>query len=91
MAKAYWDDLTTEDFRGLDRAASVVLFPVAATEQHGPHLPLSTDACIGRGIVARALELAPGDLDVLVCRNRTSASAWSTRALPARSATAPRP
>jgi creatinine amidohydrolase len=66
MAKAYWDDLTTEDFRGLDRAASVVLFPVAATEQHGPHLPLSTDACIGRGIVARALELAPGDLDVLV-------------------------
>ena len=50
MAKAYWDDLTTEDFRGLDRAASVVLFPVAATEQHGPHLPMHCDSLIPTAI-----------------------------------------
>ena len=71
MPKGYWDDLTTEDFRELDAASTVVLFAVSATEQHGPHLPLSTDACIGRGIVARALELAPDDLVILVMHQAT--------------------
>ena len=68
MAKGYWDDLRTEDFRGLNAASTVVLFPVAATEQHGPHLPLSTDACIGSAVAARALELARDDFDILVLR-----------------------
>ncbi len=37
----------------------VVILPLAATEQHGPHLPLSTDVDIGHGILAAALASLP--------------------------------
>lgn len=51
-----WQDLTTEDFEGIDPEPTVALLPVAAVEGHGPHLPLATDAIINAGVVARALE-----------------------------------
>jgi creatinine amidohydrolase len=55
MAQAWrwWLDMTTEDFRGLDPSKTVALLPVAAVEQHGPHLPVSVDATLNRGIVPR--------------------------------------
>jgi creatinine amidohydrolase len=59
---AYWQELTTTELQGLDRESTVALLPVAAIEQHGPHLPLSTDLEINRGIVQNAmrrLENAP--------------------------------
>lgn len=62
----YWQDLTTEQFARLDRARTIALLPVAAIEQHGPHLPVCVDACISQGIVARALELLPASCPVLV-------------------------
>jgi creatinine amidohydrolase len=40
-----WDELTTVELDELDRAIPVIL-PIAATEQHGPHLPLLTDRVI---------------------------------------------
>jgi creatinine amidohydrolase len=52
---AYWQSLTTADIESLDPERTVVVLPVAATEQHGPHLPLGTDALINRGIVAATL------------------------------------
>jgi creatinine amidohydrolase len=61
-----WQDLVTTDFPSLDRLHTVALLPVAAIEQHGPHLPVSTDAVINQGIVDRALELLPAGLPVLV-------------------------
>ena len=39
--------------------------PVAATEQHGPHLPLSVDTVLADGIVAASLPHLPADLSVL--------------------------
>ena len=64
MAKAmieFWQDLTTTEFEGLDPMSTLALLPVAAIEQHGPHLPLSTDLIINRGIVNEAItRLAPG-------------------------------
>lgn len=42
----YWDQLTSPRLNQLDRNIPVVL-PTAATEQHGPHLPLATDRMIG--------------------------------------------
>ena len=41
-----WDQLTSPELYALDRKIPVVL-PIAATEQHGPHLPLATDRMIG--------------------------------------------
>src|SRR5262245_26115953 len=55
LQSGYWQDRATTDFRHLDPEAVVALLPVAAIEQHGPHLPLSTDAVINDGIVRAAL------------------------------------
>lgn len=62
----YWQDLTTTDFARVDPQRTVALLPVAAIEQHGPHLPLCTDACINEGIVRLALQRLPGGSSVLV-------------------------
>jgi creatinine amidohydrolase len=56
-----WAALSTADAIAVARRDPVVILPLAATEQHGPHLPLSTDADIGRGILTAALQrLSPG-------------------------------
>jgi creatinine amidohydrolase len=60
----HWQDLTWTDFRSLPPDA-VAILPVAAIEQHGPHLPVSVDATINAGILARALELMAPDATVL--------------------------
>jgi creatinine amidohydrolase len=64
--RRYWQDMTTEDFASLSADQVVAVLPVAAIEQHGPHLPVVVDACIVDGIVARTLELMPTDLPVTV-------------------------
>jgi creatinine amidohydrolase len=61
-----WQDLTTTDFARVDPQRTVALLPVAAIEQHGPHLPLSTDAEINRGIVDAAMRRLPSGASVLV-------------------------
>jgi creatinine amidohydrolase len=40
-----WQELRSPEFASIDRATPVVL-PVAAVEQHGPHLPIATDRMI---------------------------------------------
>lgn len=62
----YWQDLTTADFDGLDRERLIAILPVAAIEQHGPHLPLDVDARINEGLIGRMLAQAPEELPVLV-------------------------
>ncbi len=39
-----WWDHSTADFAARDLSNTVVVFPVAAVEQHGPHLPVQVDA-----------------------------------------------
>lgn len=57
----FWSDLSTADFAALDRSRAIAVLPVAATEQHGPHLPLSVDTDLVNGVVAAALpHLAAG-------------------------------
>ncbi len=66
MAFRSWSDLTTDDVARLDREGAVVVQPVAAIEQHGPHLPLATDLIINQGVIEQASRKAPKALDVLV-------------------------
>lgn len=61
-----WQDLTTEELRDVVRPETVAILPVAAIEQHGPHLPLSTDAVINDGLIAAARALARAEQQVLV-------------------------
>jgi len=57
-------DMTTAEIAAADTASWVAVIPVAAIEQHGPHLPLSTDSVIGEALLERALALLPGDADI---------------------------
>ena len=61
-----WVEMTTEDFQQSDMASAIAILPVAAIEQHGPHLPVEVDTAINRGVLARAMELLPTDLPVTV-------------------------
>ncbi|MEZ5923299.1 MAG: creatininase family protein [Hyphomicrobiaceae bacterium] len=60
-----WGDLTTKDFAGLDPERAIALMPLGAVEQHGPHLPLSTDAVIAGEIARRGAERAGADVLLL--------------------------
>ena len=62
----FWAQLSTTDFAGLDAAATVAVLPVGATEQHGPHLPLSVDQSLVDAMLAQALLQLPAQLPVLV-------------------------
>jgi len=59
-----WVEMTTKDFQLTDMSTVIAVLPVAAIEQHGPHLPVEVDTAINRGVVARARELLPSELPV---------------------------
>jgi creatinine amidohydrolase len=58
----FWSDLSTADFASLDLARTIAVLPVGATEQHGPHLPLSVDTDIANGVVTASLPHIAPDL-----------------------------
>jgi creatinine amidohydrolase len=45
-----------------DRENTVIVLPVGAIEQHGPHLPCSVDSVISCGVLGKALEKLPADV-----------------------------
>jgi creatinine amidohydrolase len=54
-----WTDIHWPDVSGVERARWIAVLPLAATEQHGPHLPLGTDVLIAQAYLARVRELLP--------------------------------
>lgn len=53
----FWSDLNTHDFAGMDKSRAVAVLPLAATEQHGPHLPLSVDTDIVNAVIAQSVSV----------------------------------
>ena len=45
-----------------DRENTVIVLPVGAIEQHGPHLPCSVDSVISSGVLGKALERLPAEI-----------------------------
>ena len=45
-----------------DRENTVIVLPVGATEQHGPHLPCSVDTVIAAGVMGEALRRLPASV-----------------------------
>lgn len=60
-----WSDLVTTDFATLDLPRAIAVLPLGATEQHGPHLPLSVDANLAHSMVQAATNHLPPSLPAL--------------------------
>ncbi|WP_274628458.1 creatininase family protein [Arvimicrobium flavum] len=64
--RIWWGDFPTTEHRATDPEATIAVLPVAAIEQHGPHLPVSTDSSIMQGMLETVIPLVPTDLDVRI-------------------------
>ncbi|MFJ7497305.1 creatininase family protein [Streptomyces sp. NPDC097727] len=58
MTEVLWNHLTAAELRERAAENAVVLLPVGATEQHGPHLPTGVDDFLAAEVCRRAAELA---------------------------------
>jgi creatinine amidohydrolase len=52
-----WTDIHWPDISEAGPARWIAVLPLAATEQHGPHLPVGTDVMIAQAYLARVREL----------------------------------
>lgn len=64
LPKRNWMDMTWQDVAGADTSRWIAVLPLAAVEQHGPHLPLGVDTYIAEAYLTRAESLVPADLPV---------------------------
>src|SRR5579864_1380431 len=64
--KRDWMEMTWRDIAGAAAATArwIAVLPLAAVEQHGPHLPLGVDSFIAEAYLARVHKLLPDALPV---------------------------
>jgi creatinine amidohydrolase len=63
LPKRNWTEMGWPDFAG-DTSRWIAVLPLAATEQHGPHLPVGVDTVIAKAYVDRVAADVPADLPV---------------------------
>lgn len=61
-----WTDLDWAQTRTGNAGSWIAVLPLAATEQHGPHLPLGTDIMIGEAYLAKVRELLPASIPAVI-------------------------
>jgi creatinine amidohydrolase len=64
LPKRQWMEMTWTDLAETDTGRWIAVLPVAAVEQHGPHLPLGVDSYIAQAYLSRVHEILPDDLPV---------------------------
>ncbi len=66
LPKRDWMEMTWREIAdaGAATARWIAVLPLAAVEQHGPHLPLGVDTFIAEAYLARLREILPADLPV---------------------------
>ncbi len=57
--RRFWREMTTRDFSDADTSEWIAVLPIAAIEQHGPHLPVGVDALIADAMVERCADALP--------------------------------
>lgn len=62
-----WEQLRAPELKKLSEDGAIVLMPMGAIEQHGPHLPVSTDTILAQWITERAAkELSDKGIPVVI-------------------------
>ncbi|MGL4405203.1 MAG: creatininase family protein [Notoacmeibacter sp.] len=64
--KIWWGDFSTKEFENLNPDNVIAIVPVAAIEQHGPHLPVSTDTSIMKGMLNTVIPEIAAGMDVRI-------------------------
>ncbi|MBX3576931.1 MAG: creatininase family protein [Rhizobiaceae bacterium] len=64
--RVWWGDYRTTEYAAIDAEKTIAVLPVAAIEQHGPHLPVSTDAAIMQGMLEAVIARLPAALDIRI-------------------------
>jgi len=62
LPKRDWMEMTWQDLAGTETGRWIAVLPLAAVEQHGPHLPLGVDSFIAEAYLQRVRALLPEDL-----------------------------
>ena len=65
-AKVWLSDLTHEEVAARLERPHVAILPTAATEQHGPHLPLDVDTRLTGSICEGAAQAVAGEIGVVI-------------------------
>ena len=58
LPKRDWMEMTWQEIAGAETARWIAVLPLAAVEQHGPHLPLGVDTFIAEAYLARVRDAA---------------------------------
>lgn len=61
-----FSDLRWPELKALAHEETIVIIPVAAVEQHGPHLPVATDTMLARDVAKRVAKLTVEKTPTLV-------------------------
>jgi creatinine amidohydrolase len=64
LPKRDWMEMTWQDIADAETARWIAVLPLAAVEQHGPHLPLGVDTFIAESYLAWVGDMLPEDLPV---------------------------
>ena len=85
------ENMTRDEIAALDKDKSIVLLPNSATEQHGAHLPVGTDAIILSTLVDKMVNECEFEAGNLIFAPRMWERAMNTWALQERLPSEPRP
>jgi creatinine amidohydrolase len=64
--RIWWTDFPAPEYDTIDPNKTIAILPIAAVEQHGPHLPVGVDSILNRGCIDLLIERAPADLDIRI-------------------------
>ncbi len=64
--KIWWTDFAAHEYAAIDPDKTIAILPIAAVEQHGPHLPVGTDMILNQGCLDLLIREAPVDLDLRI-------------------------
>lgn len=70
--KIWWHEFSAPEFQSIDPMRTIAMLPIAALEQHGPHLPVGTDAILNLGCIEQMIPQVPAAMDLRILPVQTA-------------------